>query len=230
MGPATPLQTLSRLLLVVLLIQLGLLPSLHLHAMLLGQLLILLEVSLGVFPLHLAYLPALLHAAGLAQKIDQTRPWSRTTTLGLFIITNRIWGRLIMTNSIWRCLVTNVAVGIPHRIVNATTGATRRSKFTAFSLLDLPALLQANHLAHAAAGRLEAHARRRDIGLPLHHARICVAAVSTLHAATVLHPTNVRLAKLCIGLLHVAVDLGVNVLLDRTTSLARLAVSTHGAA
>ena len=114
----------------MLLIQLGLLPSLHLHAMLLGQLLVLLEVSLGVFPLHLAYLPALLHAAGLAQKIDQTRPWSRATALGLFIITNRIWGRLIMTNSVWRCLVINVAVGIPHRIVNATTGATRRTSVT----------------------------------------------------------------------------------------------------
>ena len=182
-----------------------------------------------MFPLHRAHLPALLHAAaGLAQKIDQTRPWSRTTALGLFIMTNRVWARLIMTNSVWRCLVTSVAVGIPHRIVNATTGAT--SKFTAFSLLDLPALLQANHLAHAAAGGLEAHARGGHLGLSIQNARVCIATVSTLHAATVLHPTNVGLTKLGIGLLHVAVDLGVNVLLDRATSLAGLAVSAHGAA
>ena len=214
----------------MLLIQLGLLPSLHLHAVLLGQLLVLLKVSLGVFPLHLAHLPALLHAAGLAQKLDQIRPWSRATAPGFFIITNRIWGRLIMTNSVWRCLVTSVAVAIPHRIVNATTGATRRSEVTAFSLLDLPALLQANHLAHAAAGGLEAHPRGWHIRLSRQNARICIAPISLLHAPAALHPTNVGLAKLCIGLLHVAVDLGVDVRLGRTTSLAGLAVSAHGAA
>ena len=115
-------------------------------------------------------------------------------------------------------------------MVDAATGATRRSEVTAVSLLDLPALLHASHLAHAARGRLEAHARGGHIGLSIQNARICIAAVSALHAATVLHATNVRLAKLCIGLLHVAVDLGVNVLLDRAARLAGLAVSAHGAA
>ena len=61
--PPALLQTLGGLLLVMLLVQLGLLPSFHRHAMLLGKLLVLLQISLGMLPLLLADLSSLVHHA-----------------------------------------------------------------------------------------------------------------------------------------------------------------------
>ena len=65
LGAATALQALGGLLGVMLVIKLGLLPLLHRHAVLLGELLVLLQVSLGVFPVCLADLAAALLGNGI---------------------------------------------------------------------------------------------------------------------------------------------------------------------
>ena len=204
--------------------------------MLLGQLLVLLQIRLRMLPFHMADLAALLQPGHLGHlalaDAAEVHPIGRHTRLGGSGLLHR------------RSARTRIARHAAAHLLGAATGLARRNGILLvplFNVLRHRAIHQRLPTVSRRRGRRRSSLLRLDGGIfrTLTGQRIKVflrrpvhqrATIFALRPATLLHATNMRLAKLSIGFLHVAVDLGRNPLTGLATALAGLPVSARRAA